>query len=118
MKFTLFLGALALVVCISQAQPVAVEPQVLPQEQSYLVKPLVLPQEQSHLAKRLVLPQEPALTTLETTAGSHNRQKRATCDLLSAWGVNHTACAAHCLTNGRGNRGGYCNSKGVCICRR
>ncbi|XP_061400765.1 phormicin-like [Musca vetustissima] len=45
----------------------------------------------------------------------HNRYKRATCDLLSGLGVNHSACAAHCLL--RGNRGGYCNGKGVCVCR-
>ncbi|XP_054736941.1 phormicin-like [Anastrepha obliqua] len=43
------------------------------------------------------------------------RPKRATCDLLSGFGVNHSACAAHCLL--RGNRGGYCNGRGVCVCR-
>ncbi|XP_055704402.1 defensin [Phlebotomus papatasi] len=46
----------------------------------------------------------------------HSRQKRATCDLLSAFGVGHAACAAHCI--GHGYRGGYCNSKAVCTCRR
>ncbi|XP_013118143.1 phormicin-like [Stomoxys calcitrans] len=46
----------------------------------------------------------------------HGRYKRATCDLLSGMGVNHSACAAHCLL--RGNRGGYCNSKAVCVCRK
>ncbi|KAM7345429.1 phormicin-like [Cochliomyia hominivorax] len=45
----------------------------------------------------------------------HGRYKRATCDLLSGTGINHSACAAHCLL--RGNRGGYCNEKGVCVCR-
>lgn len=45
----------------------------------------------------------------------HGRYKRATCDLLSGTGVNHSACAAHCLL--RGNRGGYCNDKAVCVCR-
>nr|ABM66377.1 defensin precursor [Musca domestica] len=45
----------------------------------------------------------------------HGRYKRATCDLLSGTGVGHSACAAHCLL--RGNRGGYCNGKGVCVCR-
>ncbi|XP_061400764.1 defensin Lucifensin-like [Musca vetustissima] len=45
----------------------------------------------------------------------HNRYKRATCDLFSGLGVNHSACAAHCLL--RGNRGGYCNGRGVCVCR-
>nr|C0HJX7.1 RecName: Full=Defensin [Calliphora vicina] len=39
----------------------------------------------------------------------------ATCDLLSGTGANHSACAAHCLL--RGNRGGYCNGKAVCVCR-
>ncbi|XP_055594652.1 defensin-A-like [Uranotaenia lowii] len=43
------------------------------------------------------------------------RLKRATCDLLSAFGVNDSACAAHCVL--RGNKGGYCNSKKVCVCR-
>ncbi|GAB0091790.1 Defensin [Sergentomyia squamirostris] len=46
----------------------------------------------------------------------HSRQKRATCDLLSIFGVGHAACAAHCL--GHGFRGGYCDSKAVCRCRR
>lgn len=43
------------------------------------------------------------------------RQKRATCDLLSGFGIKHSACAAHCLL--RGNRGGYCNGRGICECR-
>lgn len=46
----------------------------------------------------------------------HRRQKRATCDLLSALNINHTACAAYCIT--QGYRGGYCNSQAVCNCRR
>lgn len=113
MKFTLFLGALALLVCYSQAQPVSLEPQVLPQEQPESVTPLVLPREQSDQPAGLT-------TTLEedVTFDSHSRQKRATCDLLSAWNVNHTACAAHCLAIGKGFRGGYCNDKAVCVCRR
>lgn len=45
----------------------------------------------------------------------HHRQRRATCDLLSGFGVNDSACAAHCIL--RGNRGGYCNGKKVCVCR-
>lgn len=44
------------------------------------------------------------------------RQKRATCDLLSYFNVNHSACAAHCVAIGR--KGGYCNGKAVCVCRR
>ncbi|XP_065093676.1 defensin-C-like [Ochlerotatus camptorhynchus] len=43
------------------------------------------------------------------------RLKRATCDLLSGFGVGDSACAAHCIA--RRNRGGYCNSKKVCVCR-
>ncbi|TMW45884.1 hypothetical protein DOY81_009039 [Sarcophaga bullata] len=54
-----------------------------------------------------------ALKTIEPEL--HGRYKRATCDLLSGTGINHSACAAHCLL--RGNRGGYCNGKGVCVCR-
>ncbi|XP_068146621.1 defensin-like [Drosophila tropicalis] len=45
-----------------------------------------------------------------------SRQKRATCDLFSVLGVNHTLCAAHCL--GHGFKGGYCNDKAICICRK
>nr|QBQ82428.1 defensin A [Culex pipiens pallens] len=48
-------------------------------------------------------------------AAENLRLKRATCDLLSGLGVNDSACAAHCIA--RGNRGGYCNSKKVCVCR-
>nr|2E3G_A Chain A, defensin, mutant DEF-DAA [Anopheles gambiae] len=39
----------------------------------------------------------------------------ATCDLASKWNWNHTLCAAHCIA--RRYRGGYCNSKAVCVCR-
>nr|B3EWY5.1 RecName: Full=Lucifensin; AltName: Full=Lucifensin II [Lucilia cuprina] len=39
----------------------------------------------------------------------------ATCDLLSGTGIKHSACAAHCLL--RGNRGGYCNGRAICVCR-
>lgn len=42
-------------------------------------------------------------------------QPRITCDVLSATGVNHAACALHCLL--KGHSGGYCNNKKVCICR-
>lgn len=48
-------------------------------------------------------------------AAENLRLKRATCDLLSGLGVNDSACAAHCIA--RGNRGGYCNAKKVCVCR-
>nr|XP_973575.3 PREDICTED: tenecin-1 [Tribolium castaneum] len=64
----------------------------------------------------------------ETTAfpadGEHVRVKRFTCDVLSAEGgfrgvsikLNHAACAAHCLYLKK--RGGYCNDKAVCVCRK
>ncbi|XP_053689959.1 defensin-A-like [Sabethes cyaneus] len=45
----------------------------------------------------------------------HYRAKRATCDLLSGFGVADSACAAHCIL--RRNRGGYCNKRRVCVCR-
>jgi hypothetical protein len=41
----------------------------------------------------------------------HLRQKRATCDLIGS----QSLCALHCIA--RGNRGGYCNSQAVCVCR-
>ncbi|KAL2718539.1 defensin-like [Vespula squamosa] len=45
------------------------------------------------------------------------RQRRVTCDLLSAGGfVGDTACAANCLSMGKA--GGHCNGSGVCVCRR
>lgn len=43
------------------------------------------------------------------------RVKRFTCDVLSGLGWNHAPCALHC--SARGNKGGYCNGKGVCVCR-
>ncbi|KAM8713923.1 hypothetical protein ACLKA7_014133 [Drosophila subpalustris] len=45
----------------------------------------------------------------------NHRPKRATCDLLSGFSVNHSACAVHCIARGR--RGGYCNGQAVCVCR-
>ncbi|XP_037938234.1 defensin-like [Teleopsis dalmanni] len=47
-----------------------------------------------------------------------SRQKRATCDLLSIakLGINHAACAANCIR--LGYKGGWCNDKAVCNCRR
>ncbi|XP_017960405.1 defensin-A-like [Drosophila navojoa] len=45
----------------------------------------------------------------------HQRYKRATCDLLSFLNVSHAACTAHCLL--KRFKGGYCNSKAVCVCR-
>ncbi|XP_030379884.1 sapecin [Scaptodrosophila lebanonensis] len=89
MKFAVFLGALAVLaaVCLIEAQPVSEA------EEPWEVLPSPLVEEEPHI-----------------------RQRRATCDLLSGFGVNHGACAAHCVL--RGNRGGYCNGKAVCVCRR
>ncbi|EDW59986.1 defensin [Drosophila virilis] len=69
----------------------------------------------------LILAVTNALTsTHEATAPTgmewHPRQKRATCDLLSFWNVKNTACVAHCLA--RRYKGGYCNNKAICVCRR
>lgn len=52
----------------------------------------------------------------ESAVNHHSRQKRATCDLASGANLNHTLCAAHCIM--RGFRGGYCNDKAVCVCRK
>ncbi|XP_053964771.1 defensin-like [Anastrepha ludens] len=57
---------------------------------------------------------QPNTLISESTLGLR-RQKRFTCDLLSGFGFGHSACAAHCAL--RGNRGGYCNDKAVCVCR-
>nr|CAD7262656.1 unnamed protein product [Timema shepardi] len=49
------------------------------------------------------------------------RVKRFTCDVLSVntpiGSLNHAGCAVHCLTMGRGYRGGRCRD-GVCHCRK
>ncbi|KFB38581.1 defensin [Anopheles sinensis] len=46
----------------------------------------------------------------------HQRFKRATCDLTSGTNIGSSACAAHCIV--KGFRGGYCNDKLVCVCRK
>ncbi|XP_049289334.1 defensin [Anopheles funestus] len=56
------------------------------------------------------LPEETHHAALE-----NYRAKRATCDLASGFGVGSSLCAAHCIA--RRYRGGYCNSKAVCVCR-
>lgn len=58
----------------------------------------------------------PAGIELFEDVPEHYRQKRATCDLLSGFGVNHSACSIHCVA--RGFRGGWCDSRAVCNCRR
>ncbi|KAK9882853.1 hypothetical protein WA026_023550 [Henosepilachna vigintioctopunctata] len=48
----------------------------------------------------------------------HSRVRRFTCDVLSAqaagFSVGHAACAGHCLA--LRYKGGYCDSKAVCVC--
>ncbi|XP_077277599.1 defensin-like [Temnothorax americanus] len=38
----------------------------------------------------------------------HHRERRFTC--------SHNACNAHCIVRNR--KGGYCNGKGLCVCRK
>ncbi|XP_049855370.1 defensin-like [Schistocerca gregaria] len=62
----------------------------------------------------------PAITSAAPVAGEDghgDRHVRATCDLLSAFGVGDSACAARCIGTRKGFRGGYCD-KGVCHCRK
>ncbi|XP_017020074.1 defensin-like [Drosophila kikkawai] len=100
MKIILFLAlAFAFVACLVQAQPVKEE--ALPEHL---------------LAEAVEQPDQATEEQADQGVAEHSRQKRATCDLLSKWNWNHTACAAHCLA--RGNKGGYCNDKAVCVCRR
>ncbi|KAH8402151.1 hypothetical protein KR009_010160 [Drosophila setifemur] len=93
MKFIVFLALALAVFCVIQAQPVPEEPLQEAVEDHPLEQPEISVQE----------------------VVEHSRQKRATCDLLSKWNWNHTACAAHCLT--KRFKGGYCNDKAVCVCR-
>ncbi|XP_055624994.1 defensin-C-like [Toxorhynchites rutilus septentrionalis] len=67
--------------------------------------------------------EEPNTLFDELVAGSSDgveapnvRAKRATCDLLSFLKVNDAACAAHCIV--KKYKGGYCNDKKVCVCRK
>uniref|UniRef100_A0A182JEU8 INVERT_DEFENSINS domain-containing protein n=1 Tax=Anopheles atroparvus TaxID=41427 RepID=A0A182JEU8_ANOAO len=57
------------------------------------------------------LPEETHHVALE-----NYRVKRATCDLTSGTGVGSSLCAVHCIA--KRYRGGYCNGKRVCVCRR
>ncbi|XP_033251782.1 defensin-like [Drosophila miranda] len=91
MKFIVFLALSLAVMCLVQAQHIEKD----------VAKPLVQLMEQP---------------VQDVDVPEHSRQKRATCDLLSKWNVKHTACAGHCLA--KGFKGGYCNNKAVCICRR
>ncbi|KAL0280819.1 UNVERIFIED_CONTAM: hypothetical protein PYX00_002001 [Menopon gallinae] len=51
----------------------------------------------------------------ETESGNSLITPRITCDILGGK-FNHAACAVHCIL--KGYRGGYCDSKAVCNCRR
>ncbi|KAI5634739.1 arthropod defensin domain-containing protein [Phthorimaea operculella] len=100
----MFALVLAMAAVVSSAPPKYEEPiEVLPSEYE-LSDVNVVEDLQNFL--------EEALTVEEAEA----RQARVTCDLLSGIGWNHTFCAAHCIF--KGYKGGACNSKGVCVCRR
>ncbi|XP_022224362.1 defensin [Drosophila obscura] len=100
MKFIVFLALSLAVLCLVKAQPLPEEHFEEDVAKTLVVKPLVQ------------LMEQPVVQDVT----EHSRQKRATCDLLSKWNVKHTACAAHCLA--KGFKGGYCNGKAVCNCRR
>ncbi|XP_055380985.1 U-Asilidin(12)-Dg3b-like [Condylostylus longicornis] len=55
---------------------------------------------------------EDQLLNFDSSLEHNLRQKRATCDLLA----NEQLCAAHCLA--QGFKGGWCDSRKVCNCRR
>ncbi|XP_017087911.2 defensin [Drosophila bipectinata] len=93
MKVIIFLALAFVLACVVQAQPVA------DKSQKEVLEVHTLEED---------LPEN-------ADVQEHSRQKRATCDLLSKWNWNHTACAAHCLA--RKYKGGYCNDKAVCVCR-
>lgn len=71
-------------------------------------------EEVSSAAEEVIVPEDDHPAAIP--AVHHFRQKRATCDILSIFNVNHAACAMHCI--GHGYRGGYCSDKAVCTCRR
>ncbi|GAB0091796.1 sapecin-B-like [Sergentomyia squamirostris] len=43
-------------------------------------------------------------------------QPRITCDLLGPSGYSDSLCAGHCIM--KGFKGGWCDSRKVCNCRR
>ncbi|KAI4500127.1 hypothetical protein M0802_004544 [Mischocyttarus mexicanus] len=60
---------------------------------------------------------EPLEEIVEEPLERATRQRRVTCDLLSAGGfIGDTACAANCLSMGKA--GGHCNGSGICVCRQ
>ncbi|XP_024888753.1 defensin-like [Temnothorax curvispinosus] len=44
----------------------------------------------------------------ESSPVEHHRERRFTC--------NNNACNAHCIVRNR--KGGYCNDKNLCVCRK
>ncbi|XP_047109045.1 defensin-like [Schistocerca piceifrons] len=62
-----------------------------------------------------------AILTSAAPAGGEDehgdRHVRVTCDLLSAFGVEDSACAARCIAMNKGYKGGHCED-GVCHCRK
>ncbi|KAM0727712.1 Defensin [Formica fusca] len=79
---------------------------------------IALPNEDKNAPMRVdLLPQkeDESLKLEVTPVKEHHRTRRFTCDLLSGAGVDHSACAAHCIL--RGKTGGRCNSDRVCVCR-
>ncbi|XP_026669126.1 defensin-1-like isoform X2 [Ceratina calcarata] len=52
---------------------------------------------------------------MEAVEERADRQRRVTCDLLSALRVQDSACAANCLSMGKA--GGHCEN-GICVCRK
>ncbi|KAF7277748.1 hypothetical protein GWI33_009171 [Rhynchophorus ferrugineus] len=64
---------------------------------------------------------KPLLDDFETPSHEgRSRVKRATCQLgkfrIFGMKYNDSLCAAHCLVIGK--KGGYCNRRNTCICRK
>lgn len=59
------------------------------------------------------------LASAAPSSDESGREGRVTCDILGFFG--DSACKAHCdliaWTLSRPKRGGYCNSKRICVCR-
>lgn len=108
MKSTIALFALIALIAIASAFPSNEGPSSL----DIKVKPLTQPLE----GFENMQPHDDSVPSQDPEPHQLVREKRATCDLLSAGGkVQHSACAAHCIILRK--RGGYCNSQAVCVCR-
>ncbi|XP_044751030.1 defensin, isoforms B and C-like [Coccinella septempunctata] len=74
----------------------------------------------SFFAVLLFIGMAQAIQPSDTNGPTLKRFRRFTCDALSfeagSVKVNHAACAIHCAS--LHYRGGYCNDKAVCVCRR